>query len=110
MQAFRYSQARTVDGAVQTGGASGAAFLAGGTTLVDLMKLDVMTPQTVVDINSLPLDQVESLPGGGRTHWSDGAQQRSGEPCADPTEICGAVGSAAVGRFAAVAEYGDDGR
>jgi xanthine dehydrogenase YagS FAD-binding subunit len=54
-----------VDGAVQTGGASGAAFLAGGTTLVDLMKLDVMTPQTVVDINTLPLDQVEPLPGGG---------------------------------------------
>lgn len=65
MQAFRYSQARTVDGAVRSGGTSGAAFLAGGTTLVDLMKLDVMTPQTVVDINSLPLDQVESLPDGG---------------------------------------------
>jgi xanthine dehydrogenase YagS FAD-binding subunit len=65
MQAFRYSQARTVDGALRTGGAAGAAFLAGGTTLVDLMKLDVITPQTVVDINSLPLDQVESLPNGG---------------------------------------------
>ncbi|MGA8111106.1 MAG: xanthine dehydrogenase family protein subunit M [Acidobacteriaceae bacterium] len=65
MQAFRYSQARTVNGALQTGGMSGAAFLAGGTTLVDLMKLDVMTPQTVVDINSLPLDQVETLPDGG---------------------------------------------
>ncbi|HEX4036494.1 MAG TPA: xanthine dehydrogenase family protein subunit M [Acidobacteriaceae bacterium] len=64
MQAFRYSQARTVDGALRTGGAA-AAFLAGGTTLIDLMKLDVMTPQTVVDINSLPLDQVESQPGGG---------------------------------------------
>jgi xanthine dehydrogenase YagS FAD-binding subunit len=65
MQAFRYSQARTVEGAQRTGGASDAAFLAGGTTLVDLMKLDVMTPRTVVDINPLPLDQVESLPNGG---------------------------------------------
>jgi xanthine dehydrogenase YagS FAD-binding subunit len=65
MQAFRYSQAGTVDGALRTGEASAAAFLAGGTTLVDLMKLNVLTPRTVVDINGLPLDAVESLPDGG---------------------------------------------
>ena len=40
-------------------------FLAGGTTLVDLMKLNVETPQSIVDINRLPLDQIESLPDGG---------------------------------------------
>ena len=61
MQSFRYTQARTVEGAVRSGG----TFLAGGTTLVDLMKLDVMTPHAVVDINPLPLDRVEPLPGGG---------------------------------------------
>ncbi len=39
--------------------------LAGGTTLVDLMKLDVERPTKVVDINALPLRQIEDLPGGG---------------------------------------------
>ena len=61
METFRYSQARTVEGAVRSSG----TFIAGGTTLVDLMKLDVMKPQTVVDINALPLDRIEPLPGGG---------------------------------------------
>ena len=61
METFRYSQARTVEGAVRSGG----TFIAGGTTLVDLMKLEVMKPQAVVDINALPLDRIEPLPGGG---------------------------------------------
>ena len=42
-----------------------ARFLAGGTTLVDLMKLSVETPKTLVDINLLPLDKIEKLPNGG---------------------------------------------
>ncbi len=61
MQTFRYSQARSVQGAVRSAG----TFLAGGTTLVDLMKLNVLNPPAVVDINPLPLAQVEALPGGG---------------------------------------------
>ena len=40
-------------------------FLAGGTTLVDLMKLDVERPARVVDINRLPLDRIEPTPDGG---------------------------------------------
>jgi xanthine dehydrogenase YagS FAD-binding subunit len=40
-------------------------FIAGGTTLVDLMKLRVETPREVVDINRLPLDKIEASPGGG---------------------------------------------
>lgn len=39
-------------------------FLAGGTTLVDLMKLDVETPTHVVDINGLGLSEIEILPDG----------------------------------------------
>jgi len=65
MQTFRYSQAQTVEGAVRAAGSAGGAFIAGGTTLVDLMKLNVLQPRSVVDINALPLDRVESLPGGG---------------------------------------------
>jgi len=40
-------------------------FLGGGTTLIDLMKLNVETPARVLDINRLPLDKIELMPDGG---------------------------------------------
>jgi xanthine dehydrogenase YagS FAD-binding subunit len=40
-------------------------FLGGGTTLIDLMKLNVETPTRVLDINRLPLDRIDAAPGGG---------------------------------------------
>jgi xanthine dehydrogenase YagS FAD-binding subunit len=40
-------------------------FLGGGTTLIDLMKLNVETPARVVDVNRLPLNQIENTPEGG---------------------------------------------
>src|SRR3954468_5706815 len=40
-------------------------FVAGGTTLLDLMKLNVETPALVLDINRLPLDKIEPTPEGG---------------------------------------------
>src|ERR1700716_359462 len=40
-------------------------FVAGGTTLLDLMKLNVETPARLLDINRLPLDTVEATPDGG---------------------------------------------
>ncbi len=45
--------------------AANSRFLAGGTTLIDLMKLEVEQPSDVVDINALPLEQIETLPDGG---------------------------------------------
>ncbi len=42
-------------------------FIGGGTTLIDLMKLNVEQPQTLIDINRLPLDKIEALPDGGLT-------------------------------------------
>jgi len=65
MQAFRYMQAKTVDEALDPVPDSGPRFVAGGTTLVDLMKLNVETPHSLVDINLLPLDQVEATADGG---------------------------------------------
>jgi len=72
MQTFRYQQPASVDQAVQAGARSKTAqqfadvrFIAGGTTLVDLMKLDVERPNQVVDINALPLAKIEAAPGGG---------------------------------------------
>ena len=61
MQTFRFTQAKTVDAALEPG----ARFVAGGTTLIDLMKLNVETPKSVVDINLLPLDRVEASADGG---------------------------------------------
>src|SRR5882724_12040584 len=40
-------------------------FMGGGTTLIDLMKLNVETPARVLDINRLPLDKIELIPDGG---------------------------------------------
>ncbi len=40
-------------------------FVAGGTTLLDLMKLNVETPARVIDINRLPLDKIEATAEGG---------------------------------------------
>ena len=60
MKPFSYVEAATAAEAIRTVvAAPGAAFFAGGTTLVDLMKLDVMVPDTLVDVSRLPLDTVE---------------------------------------------------
>jgi CO/xanthine dehydrogenase FAD-binding subunit len=42
-----------------------AKFVAGGTNLIDLMKMDIERPTNVIDINRLPLNQIESAPNGG---------------------------------------------
>jgi len=63
MQTFHYIKAASIEKALSA--ANGAKFIAGGTTLVDLMKLNVEQPKALVDINLLPLDKVERLPNGG---------------------------------------------
>ncbi|WP_028936135.1 FAD binding domain-containing protein [Pseudonocardia spinosispora] len=73
MRPFELTAPATVDAAL----ASPGAFLAGGTTLVDLMKLDVLTPRHVLDINRLPLRGIDSTDGlriGALERMSDVAQ------------------------------------
>ncbi|SHN23101.1 FAD binding domain-containing protein [Streptomyces yunnanensis] len=66
MRPFGYLRVASVDEAVRAAaGQPGAQFLAGGTNLVDLMKLGVEAPRTLIDIGRLPLDRVEELPDGG---------------------------------------------
>jgi xanthine dehydrogenase YagS FAD-binding subunit len=63
---FQYSRATSVADAVsQLAATSGAKFVAGGTNLVDLMKMDVEKPAKLIDITRLPLDKVEETAGGG---------------------------------------------
>jgi xanthine dehydrogenase YagS FAD-binding subunit len=80
MQGFAYSRPLSVREAV-AGAAAGTAFLAGGTTLVDLMKLDVMAPDRVVDINRLPLRGIrldrDGLHVGALERMSDVAAHRA---------------------------------
>jgi xanthine dehydrogenase YagS FAD-binding subunit len=66
MIGFHYERAGNVADAVRQMGASpGAKFIAGGTNLVDLMKMDVEQPSKLIDISKLPLDKVEPTPAGG---------------------------------------------
>jgi xanthine dehydrogenase YagS FAD-binding subunit len=62
---FAYLRAGTADEAVRAcADRPGARFLAGGTNLVDLMKLGVETPTTLIDVSRLPLDRTETTPDG----------------------------------------------
>jgi xanthine dehydrogenase YagS FAD-binding subunit len=66
MISFQYSRADDVADAVRQMAASpGAKFVAGGTNLVDLMKMDVERPAKLIDVSRLPLDRVEETAGGG---------------------------------------------
>ena len=65
MKAFDYIRATSVAEAVAAAARPGAAYLAAGTNLVDLMKGGVATPERVVDITRLPgLSSIERLPDG----------------------------------------------
>src|SRR5437667_2601831 len=72
MKTFEFTRPANAGAAIATASHSKTAqqgadvrFIAGGTTLLDLMKLNVETPARVLDISRLPLDQIESIPDGG---------------------------------------------
>jgi xanthine dehydrogenase YagS FAD-binding subunit len=66
MRPLSYARATDVDSAIAAvRDRQDGAFLAGGTTEVDLVRQDVLRPGLLVDINDLPLNRVEDLPGGG---------------------------------------------
>jgi xanthine dehydrogenase YagS FAD-binding subunit len=66
MRPLTYSRAADVADALAMASANPAsAFLAGGTTEVDLIRAGISTSEHLVDINNLPLDEVEDLPDGG---------------------------------------------
>ncbi|MFP1624549.1 FAD binding domain-containing protein [Streptomyces sp. 5K101] len=66
MKPYVYVRATSAEEAVAAYAARpGAQYLAGGTNLVDLMKLGVTAPDVLVDVRRLPLDTVDDTPGGG---------------------------------------------
>lgn len=66
MRSFSYERARTPAEAVVTATRRpGAKFIAGGTNLLDLMKLEIEAPTHLIDVNGLALDKIEPTPDGG---------------------------------------------
>jgi len=66
MRAFTYERARTpAEAAAAVARRPDTRFIAGGTNLLDLMKLEIETPTHLVDVNGLALDRIEPAPDGG---------------------------------------------
>jgi xanthine dehydrogenase YagS FAD-binding subunit len=66
MRPFTFERARTpADAAAAAARHPGAKFVAGGTNLLDLMKLEIETPTHLIDVNGLGLDKIEGTPEGG---------------------------------------------
>ena len=66
MKSFTYERAHTpAQAAAAVAGKRGAKFIAGGTNLLDLMKLEIETPAHLVDIQDLKLDRIDKTPEGG---------------------------------------------
>jgi xanthine dehydrogenase YagS FAD-binding subunit len=80
MKAFTYQRADTAAHAAAAV-KPGAKIIAGGTNLLDLMKLQVETPSQLIDINRLPLDKIEETSDGG---LRVGALVRNSDLAADP--------------------------
>ena len=82
MKAFTYQRARTpAEAAAAAARHPGARFIAGGTNLLDLMKLEIETPPHLVDVNGLGLDRIEPTQDGG---LRVGALVRNTDLAADP--------------------------
>ncbi len=83
MNPFRYERASDAESAIALlAPAPGGVFLAGGTNLVDHLKLGVSQPELLVDISHLPFDRIEPLPDGG---VRIGALVRNSDLAADRT-------------------------
>ncbi|WP_035818321.1 FAD binding domain-containing protein [Janthinobacterium sp. RA13] len=66
MRVFSYQKAATpAEAAAAAVNTPGARFIAGGTNLLDLMKLEIETPAHLIDVNGLALDKVEATKDGG---------------------------------------------
>lgn len=83
MKAFTYERASSVEAAAAAVASNpGAKFIAGGTNLLDLMKLEIETPTHLIDVNGLALDKIEATAQGG---LRIGALVRNTDLAADET-------------------------
>jgi xanthine dehydrogenase YagS FAD-binding subunit len=81
MKSFTYERARSpAEAAAAAARMPGSKFVAGGTNLLDLMKLQIETPAHLIDVNGLALDGIKETPDGG---LSIGALARNTDLAAD---------------------------
>jgi xanthine dehydrogenase YagS FAD-binding subunit len=82
MKPFTYERAKSpAEAASSAARVNGAKFIAGGTNLLDLMKLQIEMPSHLIDVNGLLLDKIEATPDGG---LRIGALVRNTDLAADP--------------------------
>ena len=82
MKSFTYERAHSPsEAAAAAARIDGAKFIAGGTNLLDLMKLQIETPAHLIDVNGLALDKIEATSDGG---LRIGALVRNTDLAADP--------------------------
>ena len=82
MKPFTFERASTpAQAACAASRTEGAQFIAGGTNLLDLMKLQIETPAHLIDVNGLALDTIDATPEGG---LRIGALVRNTDLAADP--------------------------
>ena len=111
MKAFTYERAQSpAEAAAAAARIAGAKFIAGGTNLLDLMKLEIETPAHLIDVNRLELDKIEATPEGGLrigalVRNTDLAADRAGAPRLRP-----ALARAPCRRFRPTAQQGNDRR
>jgi xanthine dehydrogenase YagS FAD-binding subunit len=100
MRAFTYERPETVIAATKAAQEPGSYYIAGGTNLLDLMKLDVEQPTHLVDISRLPLRQIADTPNGGlrigalvsNTDLASDARVRERYPMLSEALLAGASG------------------
>ncbi|MFJ3458841.1 FAD binding domain-containing protein [Scandinavium goeteborgense] len=82
MKAFTYERVKTpAEAAASARRSAGAKFIAGGTNLLDLMKLEIETPVHLIDVNGLDLNHIDATDEGG---LRIGALVRNTDLAADP--------------------------
>ena len=99
MRPFDYTRAEDTEAAARQA-AGGGTFIAGGTNLLDLMKLEVMTPEALIDINRLDLAEIEETDDGGlrvgalvtNSDLANDARVREGWPVLSRALLAGASG------------------
>jgi xanthine dehydrogenase YagS FAD-binding subunit len=91
VELFQYTRPKDPQSAINAAAESNTSqqgatvrFIAGGTNLVDMMKLDVETPRQLVDVNHLPYDKIERTPHGG---LKIGATVRNSDLADDPNVL-----------------------
>jgi len=84
MEPFKFIRAQDDQSAIRNALTGGTKFIAGGTNMLDLMKLNIEIPKQVVDINKLSLYQIEKLPNG---NISIGALVKNSDLAYHPTIV-----------------------